>query len=133
MKSAFADTAFYVALVNPRDALHATAVALARKFQGTLVTTEYVLVELGNRLSRSGDKDIFVELIRRLESDARVVVVPAGPLLFQQGFQLLANRLDKDWSLTDCISFVIMQERGIAEALTSDHHFEQAGFVTLLK
>lgn len=88
MKSAFADTAFYVALVNPRDELHATAVALARKFQGTLVTTEYVLVELGNRLSRSGDKDIFIELIRRLEGDARVVVVPAGPSLFQQGFQL---------------------------------------------
>ena len=133
MKSVFADTAFYVALVNPRDALYATAVAVARKFQGTLVTTEYVLVELGNRLSRSGDKDIFVELIRRLEGDARVVVVPAGPALFQQGFQLLANRLDKDWSLTDCISFVIMQERGIIEALTGDHHFEQAGFVTLLK
>ena len=133
MKMTFADTAFYVALVNPRDELHAAAVEQADNLQGDLVTTEYVLVELGNRLARSGDKEVFVELIRRLEGDRRVIIVPADPSLFRRGFELLASRLDKDWSLTDCISFVVMKERGLTEALTGDRHFEQAGFVALLK
>jgi predicted nucleic acid-binding protein len=133
MRSVFADTAFYVALVNPRDHLHAAAVREARGFQGRVVTTEYVLVELGNRLSRSGDKGVFVELIRRLQADPLVTVAPAQPALFRRGFELLSSRLDKDWSLTDCISFVVMQDQGLREALTSDHHFEQAGFVPLLK
>lgn len=133
MKPMFADTAFYVALVNPRDELHAAAVERASNLQGDVITTEYVLVELGNRLARSGDKEVFVELITRLEGDPRVIVVPADPSLFRRGFDLLAGRLDKDWSLTDCISFVVMQERGLTDALTGDRHFEQAGFTVLLK
>jgi uncharacterized protein len=133
MKTTFADTAFYVALVNPRDELHAAAVERASSLQGDVITTEYVLVELGNRLARSGDKEVFVELISRLEGDPRVIVVPADPSLFRRGFDLLAGRLDKDWSLTDCISFVVMQERGLTDALTGDRHFEQAGFTVLLR
>ncbi len=133
MKAVFADTAFYVALVNPREELHTVAVERARNLRGTVLTTEYVLVELGNRLARSGDKPVFVELIRRLENDDHVIVVPGGPSLFHRGCQLLADRQDKNWSLTDCISFVVMHERGITEALTGDHHFQQAGFLTLLK
>lgn len=119
--------------MNPRDELHAAAVKHADTLQTDVVTTEYVLVELGNRLARSGDKEVFVELMHRLEGDPSVIVVPADPSLFRQGFELLASRMDKDWSLTDCISFVVMRERCIAEALTGDHHFEQAGFVALLK
>ena len=115
MRMTFADTAFYVAMVNPVDELHAAAVAQAESVQGDVITTEYVLVELGNRLARSGDKKVFVELLRRLEGDPRVVVVPADPFLFRRGVDLLADRLDKDWSLTDCISFVVMNERGISE------------------
>jgi len=106
MKTTFADTAFYIALVNPRDELHPAAVEQARSLQGGVVTTEYVLVEFGNRLARSGDKEGFVEFIRRLQGDSKVIVVPADPLLFRRGFELLAGRLDR--SLTDRISFVVM-------------------------
>ncbi len=53
--------------------------------------------------------------------------------LLEQGLALYTRRSDKDWSLTDCISFVVMKAEGIEEALTGDHHFEQGGFVALLK
>lgn len=59
--------------------------------------------------------------------------MPANVEIFERGVELYHSRLDKQWSLTDCISFVVMSEEGIAEALTGDHHFEQAGFVALLK
>jgi len=68
-----------------------------------------------------------------LQKDPEVTIVPASADLWQRGVALFASRPDKDWSLTDCISFVVMQERGIADGLTADHHFEQAGFVALLK
>lgn len=133
MTSVFADTSFYVAIVNPKDASHANAVEFARHFQGIIVTTEYVLIELGNWLCRSGDKAVFVELIRKLRSDVQTVIVQADHAWFEHGLELYANRPDKDWSLTDCISFVVMQDQGIKEALTCDHHFEQASFITLLR
>ena len=60
------------------------------------------------------------------------MIVPASQDVFEQGVELFENRLDKDWSLTDCISFIVMRERGLTEALTGDHHFEQAGFRALL-
>ncbi|HPD31355.1 MAG TPA: PIN domain-containing protein [Phycisphaerae bacterium] len=133
MNPRFADTAFYVALVNPHDELHVAAIELARDFRGTITTTEYVLVELGNRLARSGDKEVFIELVGQLQADARTIVVPGDPSLFRRGLDLFADRLDKERSLTDCTSFVVMSEQGITDALTGDHHFEQAGFVALLR
>ena len=60
-------------------------------------------------------------------------VIPFNQNLFQAGLSLYETRLDKDWGLTDCISFVVMQREGILEAFTSDKHFEQAGFIRLLK
>jgi uncharacterized protein len=68
-----------------------------------------------------------------LEADQKAEIVLPGPALWQRGIELYAERPDKGWSLTDCISFVVMQDRGITDALTADHHFEQAGFTALLK
>jgi predicted nucleic acid-binding protein len=133
VKTVFADTAFCIGLVNPRDELHAAALEQARDFLGTVVTTEYVLMKLGNRLARSGDKPVFIQLIEQLRADPHTTIVPGDSALFQRGLDLFADRLDKDWSLTDCTSFVVMRERAITEALTGDHHFERAGFVALLK
>ena len=133
MTSAFADTSFYVAAVNPRDALHDSANALARSRRGSVVTTEYVLIEVGNWLARAGDRQVFVELIRQIRADPRTTVVAGGSALFERGFELYARRHDKGWSLTDCISFVVMREGGLVGALTADHHFEQAGFTVLLR
>ena len=133
MKLLFADTAFYIALVNPHDAFHPKALDLARRCEQRLLTTEYVLVEVGNFLSRSGDRSLFVRLIKALRGDPNLAILPSERILFERGLNLYASRMDKDWSLTDCISFVVMKERTITEALTGDHHFEQAGFKILLK
>ena len=132
MKPAFVDTSFYVAFVNPRDALHAAARRLSREIRGQVITTEYVLVEVGNWLSRSGDKPLFVKLLTDVQADPGTTIVPANHDLFVRGNALFAQRLDKDWSLTDCISFTVMRQLGLADALTADHHFEQAGYRILL-
>ena len=61
------------------------------------------------------------------------IIVPASRELFQRGVELFTQRPDKDWSLTDCPSYVVMKEQDIEDALTTDPHFEQAGFTVLLK
>ena len=66
-------------------------------------------------------------------ADPTAIVVAPDVRLYDAGLRLYADRLDKNWSVTDCISFLAMRERRIVEALTTDHHFEQAGFVALLK
>ncbi len=133
MKQVFVDTSFFVAVVNARDARHQQAQDFSKTFRGRQVTTDFVLVELGNWLSRSGDRDVFIHLLEQLQGDANTSIHPAHRDLFQQGFTLYKHRPDKCWSLTDCISFVVMQAEGLTEALTADHHFEQAGFTALLK
>ncbi|MFI5381207.1 MAG: type II toxin-antitoxin system VapC family toxin [Tepidisphaerales bacterium] len=69
----------------------------------------------------------------QLLSDPSVTVVRASAELFERGRELFRNRPDKDWSLTDCLSFVTMEGHGLRDALTADHHFEQAGFNVLIK
>jgi predicted nucleic acid-binding protein len=133
MKPFFADTAYYLAMLNPRDPFHAGAMELSRALHRRVVTTEFVLTEVANFVSRAPDRHLFVTLFTRLRANPDVTIVPASSSLFGRGFELYANRPDKDWSLTDCISFVVMDEHGLTEALTSDHHFEQAGFRVLLE
>ena len=133
MKPGFVDTSFYIALTNPRDALHAAAKRLGQQTRGQVITTEYVLIEVGNWLSRSGDKPLFIQLLADVQADPRTTILPASHDLFVRGNALFAQRLDKDWSLTDCISFTVMKQFGLTDALTSDHHFEQAGFTILLR
>jgi uncharacterized protein len=133
MIARFADTSFYVAILNAVDPFHGRAVELSHTFRGRVITTEYVLLELGNWLSRSGDRDVFVGFFRSLDGDTQTAIIPSERTLFRRGFELYAGRQDKDWSLTDCISFVVLEDHNLTEALTTDHHFEQAGFTVLLK
>jgi predicted nucleic acid-binding protein len=133
MRSAFADTSFYVAALSPGDVNHARAESVGREFRGRIVTTEYVLLEIATFFCSARHRAVFLGLLQALQNDPDVTIVPASPDLWQRGVALFAARPDKDWSLTDCLSFAVMQERQINEALTTDHHFEQAGFVALLK
>ena len=133
MKPVFADTSYYVALLGPRDAWHARAVEIAESLLGQIFVTEYVLVELGSMLSRGPDRQAYLTLLRDLESDSLVHIIPASTDLFRKGVQLFASRPDKSWSLVDCISFVVMKQRRLTEALTTDRHFKEAGFSVLLK
>lgn len=89
-------------------------------------------MEVGNWLSPASLRGLAINLLHRIEQSRRIEVVHVTPELYAKGWELYSNRLDKDWGVIDCISFVIMQERNLTEALTSDHHFEQAGFKILL-
>lgn len=134
MKTVFADTFYFLALVNPSDQTHAKAVAFTFNETVRMITTEWVMTELADGLAKSRrGRTEFVGTLADLQADGDVTIVPCEHALMAEGVRLYAQRSDKQWSLTDCISFVIMQKHAITEALTGDHHFEQAGFVALLK
>jgi uncharacterized protein len=133
MNDAFADTYYFLAILGKKDRAHQRAVEMTAGRKGRLITTIWVLTELANALSRVGDREAFADTLRELRSDPGADIVPADQNLFESGVGLFIARPDKEWSLTDCISFVVMQQMGLTDALTADHHFEQAGFVALLK
>lgn len=97
-----------------------------------LVTTRAVVLEIGNALARQRHREGAVALLSALEHDPSVEVTPLSEPLYQQGWALYRDREDKEWGLTDCISFALMRQRGITQALTADDHFRQAGFQPLL-
>ena len=132
MTPLFADTYYFLALMNKGDTAHTKAVALAEKITGPMVTTAWVLTELADALSTPPWRSSFLRLLDALRSDPACTIVPPSPALFEAGVSLFAERPDKDWTLTDCISFVVMREHHITEALTGDRHFQQAGFTALL-
>lgn len=128
----FADAFFYVALINRHDAYHARAADYARIFRGSVVTTEWVLAEVADALAASSSRRHVRAAFAQFAADSETRIVGASSELFARGLQLYDQRSDKEWSLTDCISFVVMRDEEITEALTGDHHFAQAGFLVLL-
>ena len=100
--------------------------------ESPLVTTAWVLLELANALSASRSRPHFERVLTGLRAAANVEIIGPDAALFERGCQLYNDRSDKEWSLTDCISFTVMRDRDLADALTADHHFAQAGFRPLL-
>lgn len=132
MKTVFADTYYYLALLNKRDQGHVKATELASESDLIVITTEWVLTELGDALSAPNQRPRFLSLLDVLYEDLDTQIVESSHDLFLSGVSLYSRRPDKSWSLTDCTSFVVMKKRGLVEALTADRHFEQAGYVPLL-
>lgn len=132
MTPVFADTSYYLALLSPRDQGHSSAVRLSGTLRRPIVLTEFILLELANFCSTEDARTRLVGFWTHLKGEPFVTVIPASSELLTRGFDLFARRPDKHWSLTDCTSFVVMDEHGLTEALTSDRHFEQAGFSILL-
>lgn len=138
-KRVFWDTAAFVALANSADVWHMAAVAVSREMandRATIVTTDAVLTEVINTFSRIAWRPVAVRIVTALQRSVALgaaKLVPVDESLWLRGWQLFGQRTDKDWSLTDCISLVVMRELGLTQAFTSDHHFEQAGFTILLK
>ena len=132
MRIVFADTFFFLAILNRADPTHERAVALSRQIRSVRVTTDWVITELADGLAGIEQRERFMDLYRHIELSPAIRVVPASRALLEEGIFLYGARPDKDWSLTDCISFVVMRDEGIIHALTGDHHFEQAGFKALL-
>jgi predicted nucleic acid-binding protein len=129
----FADTFFFLALANESDEAHERAVKVVEDLRTPIVTTAWVLTEIADALAAPATRGTFGKLVDLLRDNALVTIEPPDEALFQDGVRLYLSRPDKAWSLTDCISFVVMERRGLSEALTGDHHFEQAGFKALLE
>ena len=137
MNEAFVDTSGWASFFLKDDRYHSNALRLMTQWQQQnrrVVTTNYVLSELIALFTRGrAQRSQILGYIATIRSDPYVKIVHVDEALDEKAWQLLANRLDKQWSLVDCASFVVMEERGLTEALTADKHFEQAGFVRMLK
>lgn len=132
----FADTSYWIALLNPLDALHKKATALsARHAMAQIVTTEMVLTEFANSFSEGGPhlRQAVATAIDLLRASRTVRVEPQTSQQFTSALQQYRRASDKGWSLTDCASFSLMENRGLQAALTHNHHFAQAGYIALLR
>ena len=136
MAEVFLDTAYAIALSSPNDLFHHRAIQFADQIEAEdiqLVTTRAVLLEIGNALSKQRHRDAAITLLDALEADPSIEIIPLSEQLYARALRLYRERPDKEWGLTDCVSFVVMQVRGISEALTIDEHFHQAGFRALMR
>jgi len=132
MKQIFADAFYFVALLNRADQFHQKAIMAAQQLRDDIVTTEWVLTEVADAMAGSVNRLAAAAFVRDLSADPNVTIVRASSDWFERGLQLYEQRPDKDWPLTDCISFALMKEEKLVDALTGDHHFAQAGFRLLL-
>jgi hypothetical protein len=135
-KPVFVDTAAWLALINKSDALHEKAKRIRNKLvkeRRQFLLTDYIVVEIANALSRVPFRQTAVQMISLIQSSANTMVVRVDKEVFGEAWRLYSERLDKEWSFTDCTSFIVMNRMGLTDAFTSDHHFEQAGFNILLK
>ena len=133
MTPVFADSSYYIGLLVKSDQYHADIVESTAHLNAPIVTTAWVLTEVANALSAPQYRTAFLSLWEDLKVREAVTIVEPTEKLFCEGIELYRSRSDKTWSLTDCISFVVMDRHGMSDALTTDHHFEQAGFRALLK
>ena len=133
MKFVFADTLYFLALLNERDPYTKRAIAFEREFSGSLVTSDWVLIEVADALAGSARRGALRPFIMELRNSSKCEIIEASRDLFDRALTFFHRHSDKDWTLTDCTSFVVMRDKGIQEALTGDYHFEQAGFTALLK
>jgi len=136
VKRVFVDTLYWVAITRPGDQWAEAALAARAKLdQVRLVTTDEVLTEFVNALSDYGDwlRQVSVRAVRAVLADPTTTVLPQSRETFLRGIDLHEARLDKAYSLTDCISMAAMRELGIRDILTHDHHFEQEGFIVLIR
>lgn len=135
MRTVFADANYWIGLFYPKDQLHDAAMAASRTLMRTrLVTSEMVLVEVLNGLAEHPAlRRQIVLAVDAIMADPNTEVVPQSALLFRDALAYFRQHQDKEWGLTDCSSFVIMRQRGLHEALTHDHHFEQAGYTALFR
>lgn len=134
MKQIFADTFYWIALLNPKDDWYDSVIKVSQSIINyQIVTTEEVLIEVLTFYSNSGSpqRKRTVNFIKQIMNNPAVQVIPQNHESFVAGLNLYEKRLDKGYSLTDCISMNIMNQLEILEVLTHDQHFTQEGFIIL--
>ena len=133
MNVVFADAFYFVARLNRRDQHHERVLKFSRDFRARLLTSDWVLMEVADALAGSESRARVQEFILHLRQSVACEIIPASRETLDRALDLYHQHADKQWTLTDCVSFVIMRDRNVTEALTGDKHFEQAGFIALLK
>jgi len=131
----FLDAAYAIALSAATDQYHQKAEILAKQIETEaipLITTRAVILEIGNALARLRYRAAVIELLDSLEQDPNVEIISLSEELYNRAMELYRQRPDKEWGITDYIAFVVMQDYGLTQALTTDEHFGQAGFKALL-
>lgn len=132
----FVDTTAWLALVNKSDLLHQQAIRLHQDLLSkgiSYLTTDYVLTEVANSLARPPYRKSVIRFLDTIFSSRSVTILTVTHSHFLRAWQLYKRRLDKEWGLTDCTSFIVMEEQRLREAFTADHHFQQAGYTCLLR
>ncbi len=135
MKRIFVDTSALIAIGNKDDEFHGPAVALQKEFLQAnyrFLTTNAIILELCNAFSQARYKPIALQIINLINKSKQWDCFPVDRLM-AQGLERFQKRLDKDWSLVDCISMIVAENNGVIDIFTTDHHFEQGGFRILLK
>jgi predicted nucleic acid-binding protein len=136
MKTVFADTGYWIALLDPQDTLHPKALELSLSLaEAKICTSEMILTEVLNHFAKRGRflRQAAVAFIQSLRQNQAVEITFQTTDLFEQALDLYSQRPDQAWSHTDCASLCLMQQQNILEALAYDRHFEQAGFIALLR
>jgi predicted nucleic acid-binding protein len=136
MERVFADTGYWIALLNPRDDLHERASSISGNYSATqIVRSEMILTEFLNSFSDYGSRlrQAAARAVASIRDTSQVIIIPQTSQLFEKALKRYQDMTDKNWSLTDCASFLIMEEERLTAALTHDHHFTQAGFQALLR
>jgi predicted nucleic acid-binding protein len=136
MRAVFADTCYWIALLNPRDQTHDIAIRVSKGLMAyRIFTTEEVLTEFLNYFGARGPyfRSAAAMLVGRIQADRSIQILPQTREGFLAGLRLYAARPDKGYSLTDCISMEVMRREGVSEVLTNDGHFTQEGFTCLLE
>lgn len=136
MNRIFLDTSFVIALSIEDDKYHAVAKLWAeyiRQNRSILITHQGILLEIGDALSKPQWRTKAADILNFLRQDRTVEITSMTQDLIDAAFQLFISRSDKSWGMTDCISFVVMQQINLKSALTTDQHFVQSGFRALLR
>ena len=131
MSEVFVDSSYWLAILNANDELHTAACEIS--LEGRLITTCAVQLEVMDAFSLPRHRPLALAFWQATSMHSDVSVISLDSDLLDKAVALFEKRPDKAWSLTDCISFIVMQRQGITEALTGDHYFRQAGFVPLLE
>lgn len=131
----FIDTSFIIALASRRDSKHQKALEISSQIkenQIKLVTSEFIIIELCNSFAKANLKRSAIEIVDSMYQDTNIEIIKLSDKYFQAGLDIYRKALDKNWSLVDCISFHILNEKGVKNVLSSDKHFIQAGFNVLI-
>jgi len=135
-QTVFVDTSAWLALINEADTDHAAAKTIRDKLlhnKKRFLVTDYIIVEIANSLCKTRWRSHAVQLINSIRETDSFEVVEIDKEVLDDAWDMYSARADKEWSLTYCVSFVVMKKHGIRDAFTNDHHFEQAGFAVLVK